>query len=142
MAQSVNPAAVIAAVGSPGLGATVVLDGRASSALGTATIASYAWSQVSGPAVSLPNASASVTQVVLPGSAGTFVFQLSVTDTQGRSGQSQLVITTVAPAPAVSNVTSGGSGGGGGGADHGLWLALLAMLAGAAITRFVMKNKQ
>ncbi len=142
LAVSVNPAAVIAGVGSPGLGATVVLDGRASSALGTATIASYAWSQVSGPAVSLPNASTSVTQVVLPGSAGTFVFQLSVTDTQGRSGQSQLVITTVAPAPAVSNVTSGGSGGGGGGADHGLWLALLALLAGAAITRFVMKNKQ
>ena len=142
LAVSVNPAAVIAGVGSPGLGATVVLDGRASSALGTATIASYAWSQVSGPALSLPNASASVTQVVLPGSAGTFVFQLSVTDTQGRSGQSQLAITTVAPAPAVSNVTSGGSGGGGGGADHGLWLALLALLAGAAITRFVMKNKQ
>jgi serine protease len=141
--ESIKPAAVIAAVGSPSLGATVVLDARASSALDTATIASYAWSQVSGPVVSLPNASASVTQVVLPGSAGTFVFQLSVTDSQGRSGQSQLAITTVAPAPAVSSVAGSGSGGGGGGgADHGLWLALLAVLVGAASTRFLMKNKQ
>jgi serine protease len=129
---SVNPAAVIAAVGSPGLGATVVLDGRASVAVGTPTIATYTWSQISGAVLSLPNAGASVTQVVLPSTPGVFIFQLSVIDSLGRSGQAQLYISTTPPAAAVVSSTGGGgssSGGGGGGADSWLWLALLAMLA-------------
>jgi serine protease len=135
--QSVNPAAVIAAVGSPGLGATVVLDGRASSAVGTPTISSYTWSQISGIAISLPNASASLTQVVLPSTPGIFVFQLNVIDTLGRSGQAQLYIGTEAPVAATVNSISGG---GGGGADHWLWLAVLSVLAFSISIRFLRKS--
>lgn len=121
--QSVNPAAVIAPIGSPALGATVTLDGRASSAVGTPTIAGYTWRQISGATLSLPNASSSITQVILPSTQGVFVFQLSVLDTLGRSGQAQLYISTEVPAAAATGNT------GGGGADGWLWLALLAALA-------------
>lgn len=138
--QSVNPAAVIAAVGSPGAGATVMLDGRASSTVGTAAIASYAWSQVSGTAVSLPNASASVTQVILPSTAGVFVFKLSVTDTLAHTGDAELYFSIEAPA-AASNASGGGSGGGGGGAD--LWLALgLLMLLGTGFLSQILSKKR
>ncbi|MBS7808896.1 S8 family peptidase [Variovorax sp. PCZ-1] len=137
--QSVNPAAVIAAVGSPGLGATVVLDGRASTAVGTPTISSYSWSQISGAARSLPNASSSLTQVVLPSTPGDFVFQLIVTDTLGRNGTAQLFIGTALPAAAVS---SSAGGGGGGGADQWLWLTLLGILVFSIPIHFLKKNRR
>lgn len=121
--DAVKPAAVIAPVGSPALGATITLDGRASAAVGTPTVASYAWSQVSGTSVSIPNATASVTQVVLPNVAGPLVFQLNVTDTLGQTGQAQTYITLEAPAAAVAS--AGGSGGGG--ADRWM-LGMLAIL--------------
>jgi serine protease len=133
---AVNPAAVIAAVGSPGVGATVVLDGRASVAVGTPTVAGYAWSQISGPALSLPAANSSVTQVVLPSTAGEFIFKLSVTDTLGRSGEAQLYIGIDAPA------ASSNTGGGGGGADHWFGLALLALLMLIFLSRFFRPAKQ
>ncbi len=136
--QSFNPAAVISPIGRPGLGATVVLDGRTSRAVGTASVASFAWSQVEGAAVSLPNANASVTQVILPNMAGGFVFKLSVTDTLARTGDSELYISIEAPA-AASNASGGG---GGGGAD--LWLAfgLLLLLAAGCLTQSLSKKRR
>lgn len=139
---SVRPAAVIAPVGNPGLGATVPLDGRASRAVGTPTIASFAWSQVSGVALSLPNAGSSITQVVLPSTPGVFVFQLSVTDTLGRSGQAQLYLSTEVPAAVISSIAggSGSGGGGGGGADRWLALGLLILLGISLVQQFLRKK--
>ncbi len=137
--QSVNPAAVIAAVGSPSLGAAITLDGRASAAVGTATLSSFAWSQVSGLNVVIGNASTSVTQVVLPNTAGAFIFQLSVTDSLGRNGTAQLYINTEPPVAPI-NVTTSSSSGGGGGADRWLWLALMALALTAALSQFLKKN--
>ncbi len=133
--DALKPAAVISAVGSPGLGASVTLDGRSSAAVGTSTIASYAWSQVSGVSVSIPNASASVTQVALPSSAGIFVFRLTVTDGAGRSGSTDLSITTVQPAAIAS-----GSSSGGGGADRWFWLLLSVLAFSAVIRQFLRKT--
>jgi hypothetical protein len=121
------------------LGATVLLDGRTSTAVGTPTIASYAWSQISGAALSLPNASASVTQVVLPNTAGTFIFKLLVTDTLGQTGEAQLYINTEPPAAAVT-IASQSSSGGGGGADRWLWLVLLILLGAVFSDRFWKKK--
>jgi serine protease len=128
---SYAPAAVIAPVGKPGLGATVTLDGRASAATDAATITSYAWSLVAGSGVSIPNATASVTQVVLPATAGNFVFKLQVTDSLGRQGEAQLSITTEAAVASDS---------GGGGADRWLWLMLLILTGIAFSSRFLKKK--
>jgi serine protease len=140
--DAVKPAAVIAAVGNPGLGATVVLDGRASAAVGTPTIASYAWSQVSGAAVSIPNASASLTQVILPNAAGSFVFKLRVTDSLSQIGEAQLYIQLEAPVAALNDESSGGGsgsggGGGGGGADRALLVLLTLLVCGLFLRRFL-----
>jgi hypothetical protein len=136
--EAFKPAAVITNTGTPGLGASLALDGRASAAVGTPTIASYAWRQISGPALSLPHAGASVTQVVLPNAAGTFIFKLRVTDTLGQVGEAQLYINTEPPAAAIGSATSGG----GGGADSGLWLALLVLLGLGFLSRFDQKNSR
>ena len=132
---AVNPAAVIAAVNKPSPGSMVNLDGRLSVAVGTSTVASYAWSQVSGVPLTVPNANSSVTQIILPTAAGTFVFKLTVVDSLGRIGESQLYVTTELPAASVEGA-SGLAESGGGGADQWLWLfALGLMLAGYKIRR-------
>lgn len=132
---AVNPAAVIAAVNKPSPGSMVHLDGRLSVAVGTSTVASYAWSQVSGVPLTVPNANSSVTQIILPTAAGTFVFKLTVVDSLGRIGESQLYVTTELPAASVEGA-SGLAESGGGGADQWLWLfALGLMLAGYTIRR-------
>jgi serine protease len=133
--DAVKPAAVIAAVGNPALGATVVLDGRASTAVGTPTIATYSWSQISGISISIPNSNASVTQIVLPNAAGAWVFQLTVTDTLGQVGQAQLRVNVEAP---VATVAAGGSSGGGGADLWMLWilaLLLTVLLAGQILSK-------
>jgi serine protease len=135
--DAAKPAAVIAAVGNPALGVSITLDGRASAAVGTPTIASFGWSQVSGLPVSIPNAGASVTQVVLPSTYGDLVFKLRVTDTAGQIGETQWIVRLQAPAAVAPSAS--GSGGGGGGADHGLWLALLALAGYSFYRRFSKK---
>ncbi len=136
--DAVKPAAVIAAVSSPGLGATVTLDGRASTAVGTLTIASFAWSQISGAALSIPNIDASVTQVVLPSTAGIFIFKLTVTDSLGQIGESQLYIDSTPLTAAVANASAVSSGGGG--ADRALGWLLAALVAVLVIRRFLSKK--
>jgi serine protease len=131
--EAFKPAAMVAAVGSPSLGASVTLDGRASTAIGTATIVSYAWSLVEGIGVSIPNANASVTQVVLPNTAGSFEFKLIVGDSLGRSGESSLRLTTLVPVVQASA--------GGGGADSLIWLACLAALAAFTLAGWVLRKR-
>jgi serine protease len=133
-----KPAAVIAAVGSPGLGATITLDGRSSAAVGTPTLASYAWSQISGTSVSIPNANASVTQVILPSTAGALVFQLTVTDTLGQQGQAQIFVNLEAPAATVV----AGSSSGGGGADRWMLGMLTLLLIVVFLGQILGKNRR
>lgn len=126
--DAVKPAALIAPVGALLPSATLVLDGRSSAAVSPARIASYAWSQVSGPALAIPNGNASLTQLNLGSAPAVYVFQLAVTDTLGRVGQTWLRVETTAaqqPADAASQAGSGS----GGGADHLIWvLTLMALL--------------
>jgi hypothetical protein len=64
--------------------ASVTLDGR-NTMPGTGTVASWAWTQVSGPAVTLTNANTSVASFTAPKVAATetLVFQLQVTGSNG-----------------------------------------------------------
>ncbi len=129
------PAAVIAQVGAPSLGATVVLDVRSSLAVGTSTITSYAWSQVSGASIGIQNANASVAQVILPAAPGEFEFKLRVTDSLGRSGESQLTILTELPSATQSSASAGG-----GGADRWFWVLLVVLALSVLAARFLSKT--
>ncbi len=104
-------------------GNSVALVGTASDVDGG--IAGYSWRQVSGPTVALRDAdtaSASFT----PSSAGTYVFELTVTDSDGLSTTTS---TTVLVSPAPSNQDDGNSGSGGGGAfGSGSLLVLIGAL--------------
>ena len=105
-------------------GNSVALVGTASDVDGS--IAGYSWRQVSGPTVALRDAdtaSASFT----PSSAGTYVFELTVTDSDGLSTTTS---TTVLVRPEPSNQDDGNSGSGGGGAfGSGSLLVLIGALA-------------
>jgi serine protease len=123
MAPAVRIAPVVAAVP----GGVVTLDGRASVALPGAAITGYAWSQVSGPPVSLQNRNAAVASAALPGAAGTFVFRLAVTDDAGRTGDDLITVTSTA---------ASASGGGASGWWSGVALWLLALCG------VVIRNKK
>ncbi len=73
-------------------GAAVLLDGSASSDDGA--IASYAWTQLAGPAVTLAGAGSANASFTAPGSPGAVLtFRLTVTDDVGLSGESNVNIT-------------------------------------------------
>ncbi|KZX59697.1 chitinase [Vibrio sp. HI00D65] len=74
--------------------ASVSLDGSASKD-SDGTIASYAWSQVSGTAVTLANANAAVASfdVVEVAQQETLIFSLTVTDNEGATSKDTLVVT-------------------------------------------------
>lgn len=99
-------------------GGTVVLDGRSSS--DDSGVTTYRWRQVSGPAVTLLNPNAALTQFIAPGvSAVTpLTFQLLAADA-GDLTAVDTVVVNVSPAPAAD--------GAGGGAFSPWWL-LLAVL--------------
>lgn len=81
-----------------GLGVTVSLDGSASSDPDSApTPLTYTWTQTSGPSVTLTNAN-SATPSFLAGTAGTYVFTLTVND--GAATASDTVQVTVSEFPA------------------------------------------
>ncbi|PWT74542.1 MAG: hypothetical protein C5B59_11015 [Bacteroidetes bacterium] len=107
----VNAAANQPPVANAGAGKTIqlptnstTLDGSASSDP-DGSIASYSWTQVSGPsAATLTNANAataSVSNMI----AGQYVFQLTVTDNQGATGTAQVKINEIAAAnqPPIAN---------------------------------------
>lgn len=129
---ALGPAAVIAPVDTVLPGATVLLDGRASVAVDGATITGYVWQQLQGPSVPLDGAQTALARVTLSPNAATYVFELSVTDSAGRTGRDQVSVRAAAP-----EVTSGGGGASGllwGGA---LWLWVVATVA--ATTRAAVR---
>jgi len=116
-----GPAAIIQRIGSVTPGATVALDGSASVAL-SGGIASYQWTQLSGPAVTIVNANQAVAGVTLPQVEARYEFQLQVTDntTPTALTGADIVSVTAAYPPAAP------SGGGGGGMGWAWGLALWA----------------
>lgn len=119
---ALGPAVVIAPLDPVVPGATLALDGSGSIAIAGAQIVAYRWQQLEGPAVSIRNDSAAVAGVTLA-SAGTYVFQLSVTDQAGRVGRDSVRVLVAVPA----------SDGGGGGGSTGLWWGLALWLWVAAL---------
>ncbi|WP_326540025.1 S8 family peptidase [Pseudorhodoferax sp.] len=120
------PTASIAPVTNAVGGGSVTLDGNASVPSAGARIVAWQWTQVSGPAASIANASAVQTSVALPAGAARYVFRLTVTDSAGRRDQADVAVTATAATA---------SGGGGGGASGWLWGAGLWLLALAAWRR-------
>ena len=76
-------------------GATVSLDGSDSVAYSGKTIASYAWTQLSGPAVQIANANAATASFTAPSlsTTQTLVFQLTITDSAGQSDTTTQAVT-------------------------------------------------
>ncbi|HET9863458.1 MAG TPA: PKD domain-containing protein [Steroidobacteraceae bacterium] len=75
-------------------GAAVSLAGSATDADGS--IASYAWTQTSGPAVTLLNANGATATFTAPASAATLGFDLTVTDNRGATHVDSVVVTVTA----------------------------------------------
>ncbi len=124
---SVNTAPA-AAVASSSLtvneGTSVSLDASSSSDPDGDTL-TFAWSQTSGPSVSINNASSSTASFTAPqvSSATTLGFEVTVTDPSGESAKASVSVTVNdVPAP-----PSGGDSGGGGSASLGL-LGLLGLM--------------
>ncbi len=135
----------------------VDLDGSASAAACTRTVAGYSWSVVSGNAT-INNAGTAIASVTAPSNGSpSFTLRLTVTDDHGAQDTADVTITsqaatTAAPADAGSSAcpaaivpadpgpfvddgppTTSGGGGGGGGGGGSLGLAgLLVLVAGAA----------
>ncbi len=102
--------------------ATVNLSGSGTDSDGT--IASFAWTQVSGTTVNLTDANTENASFTAPSTAGEIVLQLMVTDNEGETATDTVSITVVAPLTANAgidqsdiepdatvNLTGSGSGG-------------------------------
>lgn len=123
-----GPAAVIAPMAPVGSGTTVTLDGRQSVPIPGATITRYAWLQLTGPSVQIASPQAALASVTLTSAEASYTFQLTVTDSEGRTGSDR--VSVVAAAPVVS---------GGGGASSWLWglaLWVWVLATGWAVRRY------
>jgi len=95
-------AAIVAATSCVQGGSTVTLNGTGSSDA-DGTIVAYAWTQLSGPQVTLSGAGTAIAAFTAP-AQGTLVFALTVTDSDGLTGTTQVTI-PIAPLP-VANATA------------------------------------
>ncbi|WP_423739631.1 MprA protease, GlyGly-CTERM protein-sorting domain-containing form [Cupriavidus basilensis] len=121
-AQAIIPTAAATAPKSATTGTTVALDGSQSSS----TNVSYAWTQLSGPTVTLLNANAAVASFT-PTVAGDYQFGLTVTDNaSGLSAGTSVLLSATAPA----GTSSGSNSSGGGGGAFSLVEALLLLAGG------------
>ena len=127
-AATLAPTSVISASDlAPTVGATVLLDGSASSAAAGRSIAAYQWA-ISGGAgqASFIGAVSGSSASVLTLATGDVVISLTVTDNTGLSRTARTTV-NVAAAPAVIEPPPVSSGGGGGGGAMGWgWIAGLA----------------
>ncbi len=124
VAAAQRPFAILQTRGTVSAGATLTLDGSASFASNSRTLATYQWTleDVTGatPVIAAPSQSSTTLQVA---GAGTFTLRLTVGDDEG--GQASEIIALATPtieSPAPSR-------GGGGGALQSGWLLLLSLLA-------------
>jgi len=83
--------------------AAVTLNASASDSDGS--IASYAWVQTGGTAVTLAGANTAIASFTAPGTIGTLIFQLTVTDNEGANSTDIINVTVFVP-------IAGGGGGG------------------------------
>jgi len=102
---SIPPTAVAGTRQVVGRGTIVTLDGR-SSTDSDGSIASYAWIQTKGVAVTLNNADTATPSFTAPGEMTSLSFQLTVTDNSGNTGTDTVTVF-------VSGDNSDGGGGGG-----------------------------
>lgn len=109
-------------------GDALVLDGRSSVAIAGSRIVAYRWEQLEGPAVVINNAGEAVARISRLPAAGSYRFQLTVTDDQNRMGHDRLEIQVQAGAP----VNSGGGGAWGLWWGLGLWVWLVALAGTSA----------
>jgi len=107
----------------------VTLDGSASTDANGDTL-SYAWKETSGTAVTLSSATVAK-PTFTPSAAGSYVFQLTVTDPSGASSSDSVTVTVSASTNSGGTSTSSSSGGGG--AMGGT--TLIGLLAAAALRR-------
>lgn len=120
---ALGPAVVIAPIAGVRPGTTLALDGRASVAIPGATIVNYSWQQLSGPGVAIGSADAALASVTLASAAASYVFQLTLIDSLGRTGRDTVEVVAAVP------VASGGGGG-----TSWLWgLALWAWVLATAL---------
>lgn len=103
---ALRPIAAVMTPTSISVGQNVVLNGSGSAAACNRTVASYAWTVVSGTA-SISGGSTDTASVVAP-SSGSFTVRLTVTDDMGRQDTADVVVssdaaTTTAPSNAGSN---------------------------------------
>jgi hypothetical protein len=95
-------AAIVAPTSCVQGGSTVTLNGTGSTDA-DGTIVAHAWTQLSGPPVTLSGAGTAIAAFTAP-TQGTLVFALTVTDSDGLTGTAQVTI-PIAPLP-VANATA------------------------------------
>jgi serine protease len=121
-------------------GVVVHLTGVATPGSNGGTISTVAWTQISGPLVTLTGSNSATATFTTPAtstSSDTLVFKFTATNTGHFTSDSRILV-SLAPyvAPPPSGGGSGGSGGGGGAVHWAELLALLILwLAGMALRR-------
>lgn len=95
-------------------GGLVSLDGSASKDAGFGVIATYSWRQVSGPSVTLDNASAKLATFTAPSAAGSIVMELTVTDGGNATATDQVTINVGGSGSGNGNGNGNGNGSGNG----------------------------
>jgi serine protease len=109
---ALRPIAAVTTPTSVSAGQSVTLQGAGSAAACNYTIASYAWTAVTG-SISIQGSNTDTATVVAP-SSGSYTVRLTVTDSTGRQDTADVVVsssaaTTTAPSTAGTNACAGGT---------------------------------
>lgn len=98
-------------------GALVSLDASASTDAGFGVIASYSWTQISGPNVTIDGASAKLATFTAPSGSGTIEIELTVTDAGGATAKDNVTVTLSKNGSGSGTGNGNGNGNGQGGDD-------------------------